>query len=686
MLPVDFLKLTHKPVTLLPGAEEAMRKAMRDACASVVYGNYITPDGRIIETPEYQAGSVREGFDFGPAVLLPEGEAQRIAQESRKAGRDLWYAHRLNLSSRGAIIHIPQPLMMCEEMDAESHFGYVDSSNLQLQQQIKHDFLSWQRTQDENLPYFLSVDFNSYREQFPVEASVVIPVRNRRATIADAVNSALSQQAPFEFNVIVADNGSTDGTREILADLAAQDSRLHVLTLDGTPGIGGCWNRAINSQHAGKFVVQLDSDDVYDGNNVLERVVAKFYERQCAMVVGSYTLTDFDGNIMAPGLIAHPELDYEHGADNALRVNGFGAPRAFFTPIIRDIGFNDVSYGEDYAACLAVSRTWRFGRIYDSLYKCRRWEGNTDHKLTLEQKNRNDHYKDWVRTREREKRKNIGFTPALAEELSRLFLWEGTLPGQAALKTVQKRTLSDQAGVFTLLHLPTREKSARSQKGDNQRNCFLCEENRPKGQPYVDLGEFQILANPAPIFPRHLVIASRTHKPQEPIAAVKKMLELNDLFHGHESLVWWYNGASCGASAPEHLHFQAAQFTLPAFKPTQTLGPVATGFLGSTPCIQVKGDARAINSAFRDFLPTNRAMVSILLQDDTLYIVHRQAHRAASYPRPLVSPGAVEMAGQIAVPLKEDFDTLTAADLHQIMAQVTYPIEHYQEHLTSHGK
>ncbi len=240
--------------------------------------------------------------------------------------------------------------------------------------------------------------------EFPVEASVIIPVRNRRRTIADAVNSALSQEAPFSFNVIVVDNRSTDGTSEILAGIAATDPRLKIIDTTALPyaslGIGGCWNLAIHSPYCGRFAIQLDSDDIYSSPDVLSRIVDKFHAESCGMVIGSYMLTDFDRNIIPPGLIDHAEWTDENGPNNALRINGLGAPRAFFTPLAREISFPDVSYGEDYAMGLAISRDHKIGRIYDPLYFCRRWEDNTDHALSQERINRNNHYKDLIRSLE----------------------------------------------------------------------------------------------------------------------------------------------------------------------------------------------------------------------------------------------------------------------------------------------
>lgn len=236
-------------------------------------------------------------------------------------------------------------------------------------------------------------------DDLPVEASVIIPVRNRAATIGDAVKSALVQNTAFRYNIIVVDNRSTDGTTGILARLSAEEPKLiHIIPDIEGLGIGGCWNMALMSEHCGRFAVQLDSDDLYESPDTLQAIVDKFYEQRCAMVVGAYTLTDINKNVMAPGLISHNEWTDGNGRNNALRINGFGAPRAFYTPIARELLFPDTSYGEDYAMALAVSRNYKVGRIYESLYLCRRWEGNSDASLSLEALNRNNFYKDRIRS------------------------------------------------------------------------------------------------------------------------------------------------------------------------------------------------------------------------------------------------------------------------------------------------
>ena len=256
-------------------------------------------------------------------------------------------------------------------------------------------------------PRFKAVDFD--QQAFEVEASVIIPVKNRVKTIGDAINSVLQQETDFDFNVIVVDNHSTDGTTGLIENLAVDKRVIHVVPERTGLGIGGCWNMAIDHPQCGKFAIQLDSDDMYSDQHTLQKMVNAFYEQQCAMVVGSYQMTDFDLNTLPPGIISHKEWTPENGRNNALRINGLGAPRAFYTPVIRQIGFPNTSYGEDYAVGLTISRHYQIGRVYDVVYLCRRWSGNSDAALDAFQVNANNLYKDRIRTWEVEARRAIDY-------------------------------------------------------------------------------------------------------------------------------------------------------------------------------------------------------------------------------------------------------------------------------------
>lgn len=407
-------------------AGSSMYRRMADAAratgAAMVYSDYRESDGtvtRLVPTIPYQRGSVRDDFNFGSVVLMPTSLFISAVDSIRQRGSEYrhagFYELRLLLSAGGEILRIPEALYTVDITDrrksGEKNFDYVDPRNRAVQIEMEHAFTRYLRDTGAILPAECETP-DIEAGEYPVEASVIIPVRNRVSTIGDAVRSALSQQAPFSFNVIVVDNHSTDGTSGILAEAAAADSRLIVITPGRSDlGIGGCWNEAVNSDHCGRFAVQLDSDDIYDGSDTLCRIVNKFRDERCAMVIGSYRLTDFDLNTIPPGLIDHAEWTDDNGRNNALRINGLGAPRAFLTSVFRQIGAPDTCYGEDYALGLAFSRRYRIGRIYDSLYCCRRWTGNSDADLSIDKVNANNYYKDFLRTCEIDARRAINTRP-----------------------------------------------------------------------------------------------------------------------------------------------------------------------------------------------------------------------------------------------------------------------------------
>jgi hypothetical protein len=356
---------------------------------------------------EYQAGSLRDDFDFGHLVVFSraaiEGLAEVIEKEQVSQHLGGWYDVRLRVSERGEVVHLAEPTYAVraidEKMTGEAHFNYVDPRNRSYQVEMERVATAHLKRIGAWLPP--PSEPRVCGGEFPVECSVVIPVRNRVRTIADAVGSALSQKLDVPFNVIVVDNRSTDGTSQVLAELAAKDPRLIHIVPDRTDlGIGGCWNEAIYSDKCGRYAVQLDSDDIYSSDDVLARIIAEFKRGNYAAVIGSYTIVNFELQTIPPGLIDHREWTDDNGHNNALRIAGLGAPRAFHVPTLRTIGFPNVSFGEDYAVALRLSRQYPIGRIYDSLYWCRRWEGNTDHALPLETKNRYALYKDQLRTTE----------------------------------------------------------------------------------------------------------------------------------------------------------------------------------------------------------------------------------------------------------------------------------------------
>lgn len=378
--------------------------------ATLTYCNYRErlPDGSLVNHPvcDYQYGSLRDDFDFGPVVLLNVADVLSASEDFTDEYKMLdggWYALRLRLSSTGIFMSIPEYLYIAERTDnrksGEKQHDYVNPSQREYQIQMENtlsDHLYEINALVSENKISCASDFDT--DEFPREASVIIPVRNRVRTIGDAVSSALSQKSTFDFNVIVIDNGSTDGTRELLRGIS--DPRLIRIELDGNEGlgIGGCWNRGLLHPECGRFAIQLDSDDVYADENTLCRMVEKFRETGAAMVIGSYIITDFSMRPIPPGLIDHREWTDDNGANNALRINGFGAPRGFFTSVARKLLFPNVSYGEDYAMALRISRDYIVGRIFEPLYFCRRWEGNSDASLTVEQTNAHNTYKDFIRS------------------------------------------------------------------------------------------------------------------------------------------------------------------------------------------------------------------------------------------------------------------------------------------------
>lgn len=401
-----FLQTEAGEVEFLPQAEKRFIEIAEATGAAMVYSDYyqITEDGKNpITTIEYQRGSLRDDFNFGAVILLNTGILKKITTHTPEdyefAGL---YDIRLKISETSSIFRIAEPLYLLTPVsatEAESrHFAYIDKKNRNVQIDMEKACTAHLKRIGALLTGNpKSVNLES--ESFDCEASIIIPVRNRQKTIADAIHSALGQQTNFKFNVLVVDNFSTDDTGNIIDRIAHTYSNVVKITPDNDNlGIGGCWQLAINHSLCGKFAVQLDSDDIYQSPHTLQRIVDEFYRQRCAMLIGSYTITDFELNPIPPYLIDHAEWTDDNGRNNALRINGLGAPRAFFTPIIREIGFPNVSYGEDYAVGLRISREWKIGRIYDSVYLCRRWENNSDTGISLETLNRYNFYKDKIRT------------------------------------------------------------------------------------------------------------------------------------------------------------------------------------------------------------------------------------------------------------------------------------------------
>jgi len=396
------------PLDLGQNALHRMIQACRSSGAGMVYSDYFEQkEGTLKPHPviEYQEGSLRDDFDFG-SLLLYRTEvfteaAQRMDQEFELAGL---YDLRLKVSQNYKLVHLPELLYTELELDTrksgEKMFDYVDPRNRFKQIEMEKACTAHLKVVGAWLaPKFKEIEFSA--GHFETEASVIIPVWNRAKTIGEAIKSVLSQEVDFKFNLIIVDNYSTDGTTELIKSFADSDDRIiHVIPKRKDLGIGGCWNEAVNHPSCGKFAIQLDSDDLYIDNTVIKKVVASFYEQNCAMVVGSYRMVNFKLEEIPPGLIDHKEWTPENGRNNALRINGLGAPRAFYTPVLREIQVPNVSYGEDYALGLAISRNYQIGRIYVPLYLCRRWDENSDSSLDIVKMNVHNFYKDKIRTLE----------------------------------------------------------------------------------------------------------------------------------------------------------------------------------------------------------------------------------------------------------------------------------------------
>ena len=386
-------------------ALERMVRLATDSKAAMVYADsYQIVEGKKSNAPviDYQFGSLRDDFSFGSVLFFCtkalKAAAAEIDTEYTAAGL---YDLRLKVSRQGDLVHINEYLYteiaLPVATEGESHFSYVDPKNRGVQIEMEQACTDHLKKIGGYLePKFEEINFN--QGDFEYEASVIIPVRNRVRTVRDAIKSVLAQKTDFKFNLIVIDNGSTDGTTEAIDEFKDDERLIHIIPERDDLGIGGCWNAGVNHPKCGKFAVQLDSDDVYSDENTLAKMVAAFYEQNCSMVVGTYMLTDINMQMIPPGVIDHKEWTPENGRNNALRINGLGAPRAFYTPMLREINVPNTSYGEDYALGLAFSRHYQIGRVYDVVYYCRRWEDNSDHALDINKTNANNLYKDRIRT------------------------------------------------------------------------------------------------------------------------------------------------------------------------------------------------------------------------------------------------------------------------------------------------
>lgn len=741
--PYTAFYLSHHKLSLGYRALERMVQVADDADADghalMVYTDRYDDNG-LHPTIDYQEGALRDDFDFGSLTLFRTQGVKEFAK-SESCGRyrhAAFYALRLYTSANGSILHLREPLYTEQETDlrasGQKQFDYVNPNNREVQIEMERactDYLkrtgAWLAPDEyDELPDLEGA------EAYPVEASVIIPVRNRVRTIRDAVNSVLEQQADFAYNVIIVDNHSTDGTAEAVKEFAA-DERVILLQPSRTDlGIGGCWDFAIRSEHCGRYAVQLDSDDLYSSPQTLQRIVDAFTTQRAAMVIGSYRMVNFQLETLPPGLIAHAEWTAANGRNNALRINGLGAPRAFRTDILRKVGFPNTSYGEDYALGLAFSRHYRIGRIFDELYLCRRWDGNSDAALSIEKQNKNNLYKDLIRTLElRARRALIAHWnhPLQKEEVATFFdnqlnIWEEARERFEALQSqVLTRELPLDDVTLRVQFNPSRIVStgAKIDKATlKKRPCFLCDHHRPANQKELPvMGKIQVLVNPFPILPHHLTLPTRRHTPQR-IAHFASLMD---------SIAWnlpgmfvFYNGARCGASAPDHAHLQAGDrglvpiekdwkfyenhlqriypstkaeeaeleeqgydpktggifllhdYVCPAFViqgPPSEQTPILLNKLMEVLPIADKQPEPDINilSWRQDGGPTAPDHV-------VMVIFVRKKHRPDCYAAEgrsqyLISPGAIDMGGLIITPRQTDYERLTPQIASRILREVT---------------
>ena len=698
-------------------------------CSMVYADHYKTIKGERTPHPviDYQLGSVRDDFDFGSLLMFRTDYLKRAINEieaEKEYQHSALYALRLALSRYGELTHIREFLYTETEIDlrksGEKQFDYVDPRNRQVQIEREEVFTRHLKKIGAYLkPSMMTVDLKE--GEFSHEASIIIPVRNRARTINDAIRSVLEQETSFPFNLIIIDNHSTDGTSEIIEQYKNDNRVIHLIPERTDLGIGGCWNLGINHPQCGRFAIQLDSDDLYSSPHTVQTIVDKFYKEQCAMVIGSYRMTDFTLQTLPPGVIDHKEWTDENGHNNALRINGLGAPRAFFTPLLRKIRVPNTSYGEDYALGLAFSRQYRIGRIYDVLYLCRRWEGNSDAALSIEKINQNNNYKDSLRTLEIKLRQAMNKKRQAGELFieNQLAKWQTARTNHEALNQIETRRFELAGNTITVQFNPARAVStcAKVDKSSIEaRKCFLCPENKPNEQDeiIISLDEpFSLRINPYPILPGHLTISSLKH--QDQVLADKTIRQLPGKLiswleeYFASGYVLFYNGAKCGASAPDHFHFQAVkQSDVPVIQQWERLMETAVREK------EIKTENGNTYSSFQitsyicpiqvficnhsaDILPEmiNQYLQSFPLHEGeseprynlfawqdkqrgfTMAYFPREKHRPACYTATggeqlLVSPGALDMAGLLVTPRKEDFYKITESDITQIYKEVAY--------------
>lgn len=715
-------------------------KTAEDKNAGIIYSDFISYDGKNpAKHPliDYQSGSIRDDFNFGHLMLFSCVAVKYALQKYGSLPSEVnaaLYDLRLKISTDYKLVHVPGFLYKVfpkkkkktkiSNKKTEAHFAYVAQENFLRQKQFEKIAANHLKRIGAYLPA-RTKSVSGQPDDLQWKASIIIPVLNRKKTIADALTSALKQKTDFAFNIIVVDNHSTDGTTDILKKFAEKYPHVHHIIPDRRDlGIGGCWNEAIHSSHCGRYIVQLDSDDLYSSSNVVQKIVDALRQGRYAMVAGSYTIVNAKLKKIPPGLIAHREWTQANGHNNLLRVNGMGAPRAFDASVVLQIGFPNVSYGEDYAIALQITREYKIGRIYESLYLCRRWQDNTDAGLSIEKKNRNDFYKDELRTHEIAQRRKLNkkkeeleartfasypdkskkSLPALCRNLyeSQKKSWQKFAAACDDLASVQTRKLAGEKYGIILQYNAARavnSGAAVDAESIKRRPCFLCEHNMPgeqKGILYRH--QYLILCNPMPIFKNHFTVVGINHEPQEIASSLKSLLQL--AADAAPRYAVFYNGPACGASAPDHLHFQMVpSHALPFLKESKRLPLMkkisSVDFrmgkgLDRSVLVLESENAGALSGEFLDLLmaaqkvlkTNHEPMVNVICDYKKnrwrLVVLLRRKHRPDSYfaqkeRRIFVSPGTVDMAGVVITPLLDNYHRLDYNTVQSIYREVSLP-------------
>ena len=710
--------------------------------AGIIYSDFIEEkENDFIPHPliDYQQGSIRDDFNFGHVLLFSVSAIKTALQKYGPLPLDAnaaLYDLRLKISIDHTIQRVPEFIYTVSQSKAvakaknadqtEEHFAYMEAANVARQKKLEKVATDYLKMTGAYLGARTKKAL-CVSERFPLEASIIIPVLNRKKTIIDALQSALKQETDFGFNIIVVDNHSIDGTTEIIKKLTSENNQIELIIPERRDlGIGGCWNEAIQSPLCGRYAVQLDSDDLYSSPQTLQKIVDVLHKGNYAMVVGAYSIVNEQLKQIPPGLIDHREWTQSNGHNNLLRINGMGAPRAFATAVIRKIGFPNVSYGEDYSVGLRITSEYKIGRIYDSLYLCRRWQDNTDASLSVEKQNRNDFYKDGLRKMEIEARQEMNIKIRSLErhifaeypgkdnmKLSALCkkLYEAQKNSWPALADVchdltSLRTREIICGSYKvqLQFNPVRALSSGAKvdaKSIKKRPCFLCVENLPEGQQGILYRkDYLILCNPAPIFDQHFTIVTLRHQPQEISSSLTSFLQMAaDLSIGYTV---FFNGPACGASAPDHLHFQMIPiFALPFLKTLKTASLVKeissvrfyeADNLDRAVVIMESKSREALRGQFERLIKVmqkinqgnSEPLMNIFCTCENnvwrLVIFMRHKHRPDAYfaagdKKIFVSPGAIDMAGVMITPFLNDFNCLDCDTIRGIYREVSLPAE-----------